>query len=75
MKKRETILLGSLLALAVAGQAQSTPYDGLDNNLANLYRLSNAQSFSISPENPTGEKGQGGMASEGTGANAARELG
>jgi hypothetical protein len=55
--------------------AQSTPYDGLNNNLANLYRLSNAQSRSISPENPTGEKGNGGTAKQGTGAHASRELG
>jgi hypothetical protein len=54
---------------------QNTLYDGLNNNLANLYRLSNAQSYSISPENPTGEKGKGGMATEGTGAHAAHELG
>jgi hypothetical protein len=40
-----------------------------------LCRLSNAQSRSISPENFTGEKGQGGMATSGTGENAARELG
>jgi hypothetical protein len=31
--------------------------------------------LSISPENPTGEKGKGGMATEGTGAKAARDLG
>jgi len=30
---------------------------------------------SISPENPTGDKGKGGMATEGTGAKAARDLG
>jgi hypothetical protein len=33
----------------------------------NLARLSNAQSRSISPENFTGEKGKGGMATSGTG--------
>ena len=37
--------------------------------------LSNAKSRSISPENITGEKGKGGMATEGTGAYPARELG
>ena len=35
----------------------------------------NARSFSISPENITGEKGKGGMAAEGSASNAARELG
>ncbi|MGE5598552.1 MAG: glycoside hydrolase family 172 protein [Bacteroidota bacterium] len=43
--------------------------------LGNLARLSGARSRSISAENPTGEKGRGGMATEGTGANCARDLG
>jgi hypothetical protein len=50
-------------------------FDGLDMGLGNLYRLSNARSRSISPENLSGEKGCGGMATEGTGKDAARELG
>ena len=50
-------------------------FNGLGLNLGNLSRLSQARSFSISPENFTGEKGKGGMATEGTGANCARELG
>ncbi|MBI2423156.1 MAG: DUF2961 domain-containing protein [Candidatus Hydrogenedentes bacterium] len=42
-----------------------------------LYELKNAQTRSISPENFTGEKGKGGMATleEGSAAKAARELG
>jgi hypothetical protein len=46
---------------------------GMDN----LYRLSDAEARSISPENFTGEKGKGGMATleEGSAAKAARELG
>src|SRR5690606_25020550 len=35
----------------------------------------NAQTRSISPENFTGGKGAGGMATDGTGANCARDLG
>ena len=31
-------------------------------NMGNLYRLSDAETRSISPENFTGEKGKGGMA-------------
>lgn len=58
-----------------AALAQNGSYDGLDTHLGNLYRLSTARTFSISPENPTGEKGKGGMATEGTGANQARDLG
>jgi len=44
-------------------------------NLGNLSRLSDAKTRSISPENFTGEKGKGGMATEGTGAWCARDLG
>jgi hypothetical protein len=44
-------------------------------NLGNLALLSAARTRSISPENFTGGKGQGGMATQGTGANCARELG
>ena len=40
-----------------------------------LTTLSDAQSRSISPENFSGEKGSGGMATEGTGASCARDLG
>jgi Protein of unknown function (DUF2961) len=54
---------------------QSLPFNGADVNLGNLYRLSDAKSRSVSPENFTGEKGKAGMATQGTGANAARELG
>jgi len=43
--------------------------------LSKLSKLSHAQSRSISPENFNGAKGQAGMATEGTGANCARDLG
>lgn len=54
----------SLLFFAVGCVfAQKTyPYNGLDSNMGNLYRLSNAKTRYISPENFTGEKGKGGMA-------------
>jgi hypothetical protein len=52
-----------------------TNFSGLGMSLGNLARLSNAETRSISAENFTGEKGQGGMATEGTGAVCARELG
>jgi hypothetical protein len=51
------------------------PFNGLGMNMGNLARLSGAQTRSISPENFTGEKGKGGMAVEGTGARASRDLG
>jgi hypothetical protein len=53
----------------------SQSFNGLDMNLGNLARLSTAQTRSISAENPTGAKGKGGMATEGSGAAASRELG
>ena len=52
-----------------------THFNGLGVHLGNLAQLSNAQNRSISAENMTGAKGRGGMATEGTGKNAARELG
>lgn len=50
-------------------------FNGLGLHLGNLPLLSRAKSRSISAENFTGEKGKGGMATEGTGQWAARELG
>src|SRR5436190_20008741 len=50
-------------------------FNGLNMSLGNLSRLSRAKTRSISAENFTGEKGKGGMATEGTGAVVARELG
>jgi hypothetical protein len=43
--------------------------------MGDLSRLSKAKTRSISPENFTGAKGEGGKATEGTGARAARDLG
>lgn len=53
----------------------SASFDGLGTYLGNLSRVSQAKSRSISAENPTGAKGQGGMATEGTGSFFARDLG
>lgn len=46
-------------------------------DLSPLYRIKDAETRSISPENLTGEKGKGGMATleEGSASRAARELG
>ncbi len=48
-------------------------FNGLDVNMGNLFRLSDAKTRSISAENKNGEKGAGGMAKAGNGAS--RELG
>ena len=68
-------LLGSLLWTPTGAIGADGRFDGLDLNLGNLYRISPAQSRSISPENLTGEPGKGGTAKEGTGTAASREVG
>jgi hypothetical protein len=50
-------------------------FNGVDVDLGNLYKTSPARSRSISPENFTGDKGEGGKATKGTGSGPARELG
>ena len=50
-------------------------FNGITSGLSDLATLSNAKTRSISPENFTGEKGKGAMATEGTGKNCARNLG
>ena len=75
MKIRTRLVLSISIIYATAGGAQRSSYDGLSNNMGNLYRLSDAKSFSVGPENLTGEKGKGAMATNGSAAKAARELG
>ena len=50
-------------------------WNGLGVGLGSLWRLADAETRSISPENFSGAKGAGGMATEGTGADYARDLG
>jgi D-arabinan exo alpha-(1,3)/(1,5)-arabinofuranosidase (non-reducing end) len=59
---------------APAGPA-ARPFNGITTGVGDLSRLSKAKTRSISPENFTGAKGEGGKATQGTGANAARDLG
>ncbi|MBA2588261.1 MAG: DUF2961 domain-containing protein [Alphaproteobacteria bacterium] len=71
---RMALLVAAMAAvLTLPGFGQ--PVDGLTGTLSSLYRTSDAQTRSISPENPTGEPGKGGMATTGTGQNAAKYLG
>jgi hypothetical protein len=75
VRTRLAVLVIVAVASAVDLPAQQAGTNGLGMNLGSLSRLSRAKTRSISPENFTGEKGKGGMAVEGTGAKAARDLG
>jgi hypothetical protein len=59
MKKSALLLMALMAVFQVFSQSS---FNGLETDMGNLFRLSNAQSRSISPENFTGEKGKGGMA-------------
>ena len=76
MIKTSAGILGALF-ISLLSLGQSEPFSGLSPGLNNLYRLSDAKSRSISPENITGEKGKGGMVTldNGSAAGPARELG
>ena len=69
------VLLAMAAAVIFLYAEEEKVFDGLFLNLGNLCRLSHAQSRSISPENFTGEKGKGGMSTDGLALNAARDLG
>ncbi|WP_341843602.1 glycoside hydrolase family 172 protein [Chitinophaga caseinilytica] len=73
----KTLLLLSFCACLALVSAAQQPFNGLDMNLGNLHRLSDAKTRSISPENFTGEPGKGGMATleQGNARGAARDLG
>ena len=64
-----------LLLAMLSAEAQPSPHDGLSNDLGNIYRVSSAKTFSISPENFTGEKGKGGMATSGVASKQSADLG
>ncbi len=62
MCTKKTIFIFLFVSFYLAGFAQKHSFNGLDMHMGNLYRLSDAETRSISPENFTGEKGKGGMA-------------
>jgi hypothetical protein len=66
-------VLGATLPLQA--QQKSEKFNGLYMNMGNLPRLSDAKTRSISAENFTGEKGKGGMSTDGPAQGAARDLG
>jgi len=70
MKQLLTVLICMLTTFLFAQNPLAT-------DMNNLYRVTNAKTRSISPENFTGEKGKAGMAKigEGSASDAARDLG
>lgn len=75
MKKLNIFLICSFLIFSAASLLAQSNFNGLYLDMGNLARLSHAKTRSISPENFTGEKGKGGMSTDGLAANAARDLG
>ena len=61
MKNAVLSLAFCFFAFAALAQ-RPAGFDGLDMDLGNLSRMSDARTRSISPENFNGGKGQGGMA-------------
>jgi len=80
--KTKSFFLAIICLISLQVFSQST-FNGLDVDMSNLYRMSDAKTRSISPENFTGEKGKAGMArledkdvpNVANAANAARDLG
>ncbi|MEO6548274.1 MAG: glycoside hydrolase family 172 protein [Ferruginibacter sp.] len=70
-KKTGSLIFCIIVCCIVQGQK----YNGIDAGMGNLYRLSDAKSRSISPENFNGAKGEGGKATTGTGEGPSRDLG
>ncbi len=72
---KKTALIVSLWILASHCLMAQEKFNGVGSSMSNLYLMSDAKTRSISPENFNGEKGKGGMAIKGTGAEASRDLG
>ena len=66
------LVISSFLSIVALAQGK---FNGIESNMSNIFRLSDAKTRSISPENFNGEKGKGGMATKGTNEYNARELG
>jgi hypothetical protein len=72
---RKTIVLACLFLGGQLMAQQAPKFNGIDAGMNNIYRLSDAKTRSISPENFNGAKGEGGKATTGNGQGASRELG
>ncbi|HEY6435244.1 MAG TPA: hypothetical protein VIY47_01525, partial [Ignavibacteriaceae bacterium] len=71
LKFTSSLFFCAVICLSVRAQK----YNGIDANMGNIFLMSDAKTRSISPENFTGAKGEGGKATTGTGAGPSKELG
>ncbi|MBL8219860.1 MAG: hypothetical protein JNL62_11555, partial [Bryobacterales bacterium] len=69
------VRIASILLCALFLAAQDSTFTGLTTSLETIYRTAKAKTFSISPENFTGEKGKAAMAVKGSASEASSELG
>ena len=72
---KSTMLFCCLVLCLQLTAQQPGKFNGIETSLGNIFRLSDAKTRSISPENLNGEKGKGGMATTGTGVGPSRDLG
>src|SRR5258708_38225832 len=77
LKRSAYVVLLIAMQSAALGRAEVRPAFAAVPSLESVFILTSAKSHSISPENPTGEKGQGGKAdlSTGSASHAAKHLG
>jgi len=73
--KKTILLIAACFCLFVMNAGAQEKFNGIGSNMSNLFRLSDAKTRSISPENFNGTKGEGGKATTGTGEKASRDLG
>lgn len=72
MKK---IIACLFFCIIICNTLKAQKYNGIDAGMGNLFRMSDAKTRSISPENFNGAKGGGGKATTGTGAGPSKDLG
>jgi len=80
---KKNLLVITLICFLPLFAFSQSKFNGLDMNMGNLFRLSDAKTRSISPENYSGEKGKAGMAdplnkdkpNQANASGAARDLG
>jgi hypothetical protein len=72
---RKTLFLACLFFSGQLLAQQAPKFNGIDAGMSNIFRLSDAKTRSISPENFNGARGGGGKATTGNGQSASRDLG